>query len=144
MDKRKNIKFLAISALFFSLLSFSCVNPLAYLGSAEENGIEDDPFSASRQIVEDSSFTIAWDAPDDAEVNGYRVYYRIHNDTVWTMLEEIDEYSTEYTVSYPELEYGEYEFAVTALSSDGESDYHTSLDTTALPDIGWFLDWREA
>ena len=144
MDKRKNIKFLAISALVFSLLSFSCVNPLAYLGSAEENGIEDDPFSASRQIVEDSSFTIAWDAPDDAEVNGYRVYYRIHNDTVWTMLEEIDEYSTEYTVSYPELEYGEYEFAVTALSSDGESDYHTSLDTTALPDIGWFLDWREA
>ena len=144
MNKIKKIRFFAILALVFSLLSFSCVNPLAYLDSTEDFETEADPLAASRQIVEDSSFTIAWDAPESAEVTGYRVYYRVHNETVWTMLDEIDETSLEYTVTYPELEYGEYEFAVTALSSDGESDYHTSLDTTALPDVGWFLDWREA
>jgi len=60
------------------------------------------------------------------------------------MLEETDAVSSEYTVSYPELQYGVYEFAVTAMYSTGESDYHTSLDTTAQPDVGWFLDWQEA
>ena len=50
--------------------------------------------------------------------------------------------SAEATVTTDDLVHGSYEFAVSSVSLTGmESELHTSLDETADPTTGWYLDW---
>jgi hypothetical protein len=91
-----------------------------------------------------AEFTIAWDPPDETETPaGYRVYYSPYKEVLWTTLADIDDgETTEYTITREALPYGEYIFAVTSLSEDeSESEKHTSLDDTAEPPSGWYVDW---
>mgnify|MGYP001045096978 CR=1 FL=1 len=46
------------------------------------------------------------------------------------------------TVAAVAAEFGVYRFAVVSVdASDLRSTYHTSLDTTAQPQSGWYVSW---
>jgi hypothetical protein len=99
--------------------------------------------------ITDPDFTIAWDPPEDDSGNpvtpdSYNVYYRAHDTVPWTLLDTLTGSTTEYLVSTTVLDYGCYEFAVTSVDSGGsESDKHTSMDDTADPATGWYVDWKQ-
>lgn len=90
-------------------------------------------------------FTIAWD-PAASEPDDKIAYYRVHvhrRDTyAWVHLGDTNGPVTTFDVTSQMLEPGRYEFAVTAVTESGlESDHHTSLDDTADPATGWYVDW---
>ena len=161
----KSIVLPILVLIFLSVGFLSCQNPFTwYQSQQDEDGLSDgqdvdgldgdegdetgddpaDDLDASKISLQGTSFTLAWDPPADEDVSTYRVYFRFHGDEEWIELDEIDGATTHYTVTYPDLDYGEYDFAVTSLNNEEESDYHTSLDSTAMPETGWFLDWRES
>ena len=88
--------------------------------------------------------TIAWDPPA-TPVEAYRIYYREHGDVMWIPLDEITATgSPEYVLHIADFGAGTYDFGVSSVDpSDQESDIHTSLDITADPTTGWYLEWSE-
>lgn len=107
-----------------------------------DGGDTTDPNTYSVIRVSDPSFTLAWDASVDP-VSSYTVHYRTHGEADWNLLGETGSGDIlEFTVDETLLAYGEYDFAVQAVYSDGQaSTYHTSLDGDAEPTSGWYLDW---
>ncbi len=98
--------------------------------------------------VTSDSFTVVWNPPEDPDtgnplaVDGYRFYYREHGTYQWTHLADTGATVTEYTVTTADIPYGEYDFAVSSVSSGEESELHTSYDDTAVPSYGWYIDWN--
>lgn len=89
-----------------------------------------------------ASIRLAWDPPASA-ITGYRVYYRVHETGAWMPLGDVAAVAgPEYVVDYPGLGNGDFDFAVTARNGTAESGMHTSLDGTAMPAEGWYLQWR--
>jgi len=147
-----------LGLIFIMQLSFfSCENPIQYnfpdlygnnsedendenTNSDEDADTEDNSYSTI--VVDDSSFTIAWDSPQNDTITGYKLYYRQHGNTEWIELVELNDATTEYIIDSSDISYGQYDFAVTSLSDSEESEYHTSLEETAQPNTGWFLDWQ--
>ena len=85
---------------------------------------------------------LAWDAPPGL-VQSYRVYFRIHGETDWVLMEEIPAVpSPQYTVLHSTLGNGQFDFGVIAVYASDESAVHTSLDQTASPQTGWYLEWQ--
>jgi hypothetical protein len=99
--------------------------------------------------VTGDSFIVQWNQPVDeatgepVSVDGYRLYYREHGVYQWTQLTEVGSGTTEYTITTSDLSTGVYEFAVSALYPDSESDLHTSYDDTADPTYGWYVSWQQ-
>lgn len=91
---------------------------------------------AAEQIV------LLWDASPLA-VDHYTVYFRIHGTPDWVELGDVPaDPNPEYTVQHSTLGDGEFDFAVVAVDASAqESAYHTSLDTTASPETGWYVSW---
>jgi hypothetical protein len=89
-----------------------------------------------------AQITLEWDAPPEA-VTSYDVYSRSHGASLWQVLGSVSAVpQPEYTILHSALGNGEYDFAVVAVNDQGDrSDYHTSLDPTAQPDTGWYLEW---
>lgn len=89
--------------------------------------------------------TLAWDPPASgaSNVTSYIVSFRIHGTTSWTTLATIPAVpQPSYTVLYSAVGAGSFDFGVTAVSSTGvDSAEHTSLDATADPTTGWYLNW---
>lgn len=108
----------------------------------DDGGDATDPNPYSVIRVTEPSFTLAWDASVDP-VSSYTVHYRLHGASDWQLLGETASGDVlEYTIDNSQLPYGEYDFAVQAVYSDGvESTYHSSLDADAQPSSGWYLDW---
>lgn len=101
-------------------------------------------FSPKEIILSESEFTIAWDPPrDEQNIAGYRIYYRPFESDEWVYIHQVDNpETTEYTIHKGTLPYGLFVFAVTSFSEEGsESEKHTSLDKTAIPKTGWFVNW---
>lgn len=102
--------------------------------------------TGSAIVVTGAEFVLAWDAgsstsPDDPLV-GYTLYYRSRGTHEWSLLGTTTATQRSFTVGTAQLAYGEYDFAVTSRSaSGGESDLHTSLESTARPEYGWYLRW---
>ena len=141
---------------FVTILFGSCAQPFDF---DFEDAPEDAPDGAPTDPTDPSdpeeseavalgvtgeSFTLAWD-PSDGDITGYEVYYRPHGSDAWTELGTTGASDTQFAVSNAILDYGTYEFAVAATIDGGEtSDYHTSLDATADPDSGWYLEWTSS
>jgi len=93
-------------------------------------------------------FTVAWDPAVDEEtgapaaVSGYRFYYRAHGSVGWVHLGDTAADTSEYLVSEAALPRGDYDFAVSSLYTDSESELHTSYDDTADPTYGWYISWQ--
>ena len=97
----------------------------------------------------EEAVTLAWDITSP-EIDFYRVLFRIHGANPpesWLVLEENLSAgpSPEYTVDNADIGNGIFDFGVVAKDLDAdteESAMHSSLDTTAQPDTGWFLIWN--
>lgn len=88
------------------------------------------------------SFTIAWDYDTPSTVDDYRIYYREHGTFVWMYLGSTGSGSIlEYTIENSALAYGVYDIAVSSVSGSHESEFHTSMDDSAVPSTGWYIDW---
>ena len=99
--------------------------------------------AAQMVSVSSERFSIAWDAPD-GEVESYDLYYREHGTEEWLPLGAVGADTLQFEVSDATLPdgYGLYDFAVRSVEATGEtSEYHTSLDETAQPQTGWYVDW---
>ena len=95
--------------------------------------------------IHTESFTLSWDPPASGTVTGYRVYQRARGTQDWTVLGSASpDPAPSFVVSTATLDYGLYEFAVSALNDTLESSLHTSLDDEALPATGWFVNWLGA
>ena len=100
-------------------------------------------------IVKGSSFTLAWDSGGPEIPNNpnravdYKVYYRAHGSYYWRFLMEVESTgSLECVITDKYIDYGRYDFAVSAVSEQGnESTFHSSLDRTANPFTGWYINW---
>jgi hypothetical protein len=102
--------------------------------------------AASKAVLVKSDaeqFTLSWD-PSSGDVAGYKVYFRIHGSTEWVLLGNVPAGSEpEMVVLHSTLGDGEYDFAVAAVDSSGHaSSLASSLDTTADPSTGWYLQWQ--
>lgn len=120
----------------------SCAQPFDFNNDnpVDDSPAEDDPVALT---IEADSFTVAWDSVS-GDVTGYKVFYRPHGGNVWTELGQVDGAdATTFEVSSSDLDHGTYDFAVSAVIEGGDTtDYHTSLDTTADPETGWYLEWK--
>jgi len=95
-----------------------------------------------RMEITEDSFIIAWDPdPSSGIPDAYRVYFRSRGDEPWSFLSETAP-EPEFTVTEDNLSLGIYEFAVSAVADGVESDLHSSMDDTANPGTGWFVDWH--
>lgn len=100
-------------------------------------------------VVKGDHFTLAWDAggseiPNDpGRVVQYKVYYRVHGSYNWQFLMEVENSgSPECLVTSKDMDYGRYDFAVSAITEQqGVSALHSSLDRTADPFSGWYINW---
>lgn len=100
-------------------------------------------------VVKGDSFTIEWD--DDSlnisnninKAESYRLYYKTHGSSYWSFLDNIDsELKPSYTISKSKLDFGIYDLGVSSINTSGkESDIHSSLDMTADPFCGWYVNW---
>ena len=93
--------------------------------------------------ITDESFTIAWDPdPENTSPDEYRMYFRSRGSDSWTLLSDVEpQTEPSFTIDQTRLSYGIYEFAVSAVAGGIESELHTSMDDTADPVSGWYVDW---
>ena len=113
-----------------------------------------------RYLIRGSSFTLAWDAPVTVNdslssireiCTGYRLYYReYYRDYIvplgkWIFIAEIPYSRTpEFTIRSGDIPFGNLEFAVSAVYSDGsETAKHISTESSADPPTGWYVFWIE-
>jgi hypothetical protein len=118
-------------------LVVGCQNPLAFSSPPKKANTEP---QTQKIAVSGSEFTLAWDdAPLDQST--FIVYVRPHGSSQWNSIAKgLASYSL--VITNGMLSYGSYEFAVSRVSAGGaESDRTTSLDTSAIPNTGWYLDW---
>jgi len=107
--------------------------------------ISDDGASESGSVdpamieVNGPSFTLAWDS-DDANVAEFRLYRREYGTDAWQPL-AAGITATSHEITTAALDYGSYEFAVSAVGTDGvETSLHASSDEDATPGP-WAIVW---
>ena len=144
MQNRSVTKISLILYLLFVLMgTVSCRLPL-YTSFLQKSYPSSSTESGERIEITEDTFTIAWDPdPQSGTPDEYKMYFRTRGDKPWNLLSDVSP-NTEpsFTISLDNLSYGEYEFAVSAVSGGIESDLHTSLDDTASPGTGWYVDWH--
>ncbi len=105
--------------------------------------------SATEIIIRSERFTLAWDnneitiPNESSSIKCYKIYYKFHNATTWTFLKNTPDGKTvEISISKDILDYGIYDFGVAAqYNDDSISELHSSLDKSADPITGWYLNW---
>jgi hypothetical protein len=131
--KRTTLWFLVMGPLILTMFS-ACILPncTAFLHAGNSEMV----------TIAADQLTLQWDAPSTA-VDHYTVYFRVHGTPDWVTLADVPEVPLpEYTVAHTVVGDGEFDFAVVAVdASDVRSAYHTSLDTTADPQTGWYVSW---
>jgi hypothetical protein len=129
------------------VLFASCAQPFDFdfedSGQNDGGNVSQDPTQDPVPItIASDSFTLAWN-PADGDVEAYEVFFRDHGSEDWTHLTDVAATDTpRFTVDTGILSHGSYDFAVRSRVSGGQtSEYHTSLDSTADPDSGWWVEW---
>ena len=100
-------------------------------------------------VVKGASFTICWDDNSNRisrnlnDAVQYKIYYRIHGSSGWEVLEAIEaSINREFTIDNSKLDYGIYDLGVSSINQYGkESAIHSSLDRSADPFCGWYINW---
>ncbi|MBN2656338.1 MAG: fibronectin type III domain-containing protein [Spirochaetales bacterium] len=100
-------------------------------------------------VIRGESFSISWDddtlsiGNKDIRTDKYRVYYRSHGTSTWNFLDTVSADSNpEYTFYISDLGPGRFDLGVSAVNIQGiESARHSSLDMTADPFCGWYVNW---
>jgi hypothetical protein len=105
-----------------------------------------DHAEASQVTLKSPSARLSWDPPGSNGSFGptaYRIYCSRHRSHSWVLLGEVQATeSPSYTIRYEDIGSGLWTFAVRAVyAGRGVSDLHTSLDTTADPFGGWYVNW---
>ena len=97
-----------------------------------------------RMEITEDTFSIVWDPdPQSGIPDSYRMYFRSRGNELWNLLSEVvPDAEPSFTITQNNLSFGIYEFAVSAVAGGIESDLHTSMDNTANPGTGWFVDWH--
>ncbi|NBF40229.1 MAG: hypothetical protein GVY14_07420 [Spirochaetes bacterium] len=131
-----------VALLLVTVLLGSCAQPFNFNFDDDSDDTNIDTDGPVAVTVRAESFTLAWDPPADA-VSGYDVFYRSRGSESWVQLADVAASGNpSYLVSTSSLSYGTYEFAVASyVEGEGLSDYHTSLDSSADPGRGWYLEW---
>jgi len=97
--------------------------------------------AGQRIPVSTENFTISWDQ-SDLPADFYKVYYRNHGTFTWTYLGSTASGTIlEFTIDQSILTYGVYDLAVSSVVGIEESELHSSMDDSALPATGWYIDW---
>ncbi len=88
-------------------------------------------------------FTIEWDPPpSDTDFDRYHIYYRPRGTWDWIPLTELSAADgPRLSMDASLLPYGTYEIAVSSSYLGAESDLHSSMDDTADPATGWYVEW---
>jgi len=135
------IKFLYIFLIsfFFIPLLYSCAMPTISRFSADEQ---------SREVEElfrtTTSISLAWNYDTPSEVDYFKMYYKPHGSNDWAYLDSTNTATPVFEISHDSVGDGSWDFGVTSINLSGtESDIHSSLDTTAEPDTGWYLLWKK-
>lgn len=106
-------------------------------------------FGPTEIIVNQQFFSLQWDSScndltdNQADTSTFRLHYRNHGTFKWYYLSDIPA-SKEgwFFISEEQLDYGVYDFAVSYINKEGiESELHTSLDASAKPMSGWYVNW---
>jgi hypothetical protein len=93
-------------------------------------------------LMNQESFTISWDY-DDTAADEYRIYYRTHGTYLWNYLGTTGSGSIQsFSIDQSLLSYGVYDLAVSTVIGEEESELHSSMDDTAIPATGWYIDWQ--
>ncbi len=101
-----------------------------------------DEIDSKRVSIASNTLTLQWDAPPSA-IDHYTVYYRVHGSTDWIALADVpSDPQPEYTIQHSTVGDGDFDFAVVSVNASAQkSEYHTSLDSTAQPETGWYISW---
>ena len=147
--KLRKAAFLPVLAI---LLLYLCGCPMytavafKYAKAGEDPGgggsVGDDPAGISSTAA---SITLAWDPPP-SPVQTYKLFFRIHDTSTWFSLppDVTAGPSPEFTVQHDAVKSGIFDFGVKAVNAEAaESNMHTSVETTAQPDTGWYLVWED-
>jgi hypothetical protein len=128
-------RFLRIAIVFAIIFPASSVSEAAKIPSHKEIKTGED------------SIIISWSAPNHcASEISYRLYFRGCKtaDTAWKFLGITAD--TSFSVSYEKISKGGlYIFGVSGYYEEfrTQTGMHTSLDSTAIPKIGWHLAWNK-
>ena len=97
-------------------------------------------------IVKGNRLSLSWDPPIETLASGvaaYRLYARPHGADTWELVGKVEASDNPgATIASEDLGYGFWEFAVSSVSSeDVESELHASIDRSADPPTGWYVNW---
>ncbi len=138
---KKTLLLLLIAVVPLAATLSGCVLP-DYAAFLKTNG---QTTGSDEKMITTSAdpIVLQWDPPTTPVAN-YGVYFRIHGSTEWTKLAEVPaDPQPSYSVSKATLGVGEFDFAVDAIDAAGDqSALHTSLDATADPTTGWYIQWQ--
>jgi hypothetical protein len=122
-----------LSVIFLiSIIIFSC----------DFNNYTSNPPPSSQYqciAVNKDSFLLRWDY--SGEYDAFQVYYRSHSSNIWFKLKETN--TKQLVINNSLLNYGVYDFAVSAILNGEESELHSSLEKTAIPSTGWYVRWAK-
>jgi len=100
---------------------------------------------ADQEMITTSAdpLVLVWDLPP-TPVASFGVYYRVHGTSDWTELAVISAVAQpSYPVTHAAVGAGEYDFAVVSIDATGNrSTFHSSLDASADPSTGWYVQWN--
>lgn len=106
-------------------------------------------FGPTEIIVNQQFFSLQWDfsgrdlSDNQTDISSFRLHYRDHGTFKWFYLSEIPASNEKwFFISEDQLDYGIYDFAVSYINKEGiESELHTSLEASAKPMSGWYVNW---
>ncbi len=136
----RTIRFVIIAAFLTALILVANGCAVYFADEFIEHDLQ--AASLPARVLRSDQAVLAWDPPAN-DVDHYELYYRIRGESDWVLLDTVPATAEpQYAISYEDFGDGEFEFGVVAVDGSGESEMHTSLDSSASPQTGWYLRWQ--
>lgn len=140
--KTKNTLFI-FTILLMVINSSSCKMPSVNRSVQDEKkpvNVENDECAV---LYSEATLTLKWDYDDEMPIEYFRLYFKAHGSPNWTsmiLLTKITE--AEATINHNKLGDGSWDFGVSAVVNNTESEIHSSMDHSASPETGWYIKWN--